>query len=59
MVCFGHNHRYEITPMGKTLAINPGPIMGAAFAADGSRTDVASTFVIYDTATGQAERVDV
>jgi putative phosphoesterase len=59
VVCFGHNHRYEITPMGKTLAINPGPIMGAAFAADGSRTDVASTFVIYDTATGQAERVDV
>ena len=59
VVCFGHNHRYEVTPAGKTLAINPGPIMGAAFAADGARTDVASTFVIYDTATGLAERVEV
>jgi putative phosphoesterase len=59
VVCFGHNHRYQITPMGKTLAINPGPIMGAAFAADGSRTDVPSTFVIYDTAKAQAERLEV
>ncbi|MGA2114800.1 MAG: metallophosphoesterase family protein [Bryobacteraceae bacterium] len=59
VVCFGHNHRYEITPMGKTLAINPGPIMGATFAADGSRTDVASTLVTYDTVSGQAERVEV
>jgi hypothetical protein len=59
VVCFGHNHRYEITPTGKTLAINPGPIMGAAFAADGSRTDVASTLAIYDTVSGQAERVEV
>jgi hypothetical protein len=45
--------------MGKTLAINPGPIMGATFAADGSRTDVASTLVTYDTVSGQAERVEV
>ena len=59
VVCFGHNHRYEVTPAAKTLAINPGPIMGAAFAADGTRTDVASTFVIYDAATGRAERVEV
>jgi putative phosphoesterase len=59
VVCFGHNHRHEITPMGKTLAINPGAIMGAAFAADGTRTDIASTYVIYDCDSGQAERVEV
>jgi putative phosphoesterase len=59
VVCFGHNHRYEITPMGETLAINPGAIMGAAFAADGSRHDVAATYVVYDTASRQAELVEV
>ncbi len=54
VVCFGHNHVYEIARAGHTLAINPGSIMGATFAADGSRTDAASSFVIYDTATGGA-----
>ena len=49
VVCYGHNHVYDVRRIGKTLAINPGPIMGAAFAADGSRTDVVSTYVIYDT----------
>ena len=51
LVCFGHNHVHEIARMGRTLAINPGPIMGAKFAPDGSPVDVDSTFVIYDTAT--------
>jgi putative phosphoesterase len=59
VVCFGHNHVFEIARIGSTLAINPGPVMGAAFAADGSRVDVASTFVIYDTATGEATRREV
>jgi len=59
VVCFGHNHRFEITPVGRTLAINPGAIMGATFAADGARSDVASTFVVYDTATGEASRCEV
>jgi putative phosphoesterase len=54
-VCFGHNHRFEISRGGSTLAINPGAIMGAAFAADGTRVDVPSTFAIYDTQTGEAE----
>jgi uncharacterized protein len=54
LVCFGHNHVYEIGRVGRTLAINPGSIMGATFAADGSRTDVASTFVVYDSA-GEVE----
>ncbi len=59
VVLYGHNHVYDISRIGKTLAINPGAIMGAKFAADGSRTDVPSTFVIYDTETEKAERVDV
>jgi putative phosphoesterase len=54
VVCFGHNHVFEISRVGRVLAINPGALMGAAFAADGSRTDVPSTFVIYDTASDEA-----
>ena len=48
VVCFGHNHRFEIARSGLTLAVNPGAILGAAFAADGTREVVASTFAIYD-----------
>jgi putative phosphoesterase len=59
VVCFGHNHVYEVSRVGKTLAINPGSIMGATFGPDGSRMDVASTFVLYDTATGEASRLEV
>jgi putative phosphoesterase len=59
VVCFGHNHRFEITRIGNTWAINPGTVMGAAFAADGSWQEVASSFVIYETATGEANRYDV
>jgi len=59
VVCFGHNHMYEVTRIGAALAINPGAIMGAAFAADGSRISVPSTFVIYDTASGGVERREV
>jgi len=40
VVCFGHNHRLEISRKGKTLVINPGEIMGWVSGA--------STFVIYD-----------
>ncbi len=56
VVCYGHNHRYDVTRIGRTLAINPGAIIGATFAADGIRTDVASTYVIYDTGTDEAQR---
>jgi putative phosphoesterase len=56
LVCFGHNHLFEITRIGQTLAVNPGAIMGATFAADGSRTDVPATFAMYDTLTGEAGR---
>jgi putative phosphoesterase len=59
VVCYGHNHVYDVSRAGRTIAINPGAIMGAAFGADGSRKDVASTFVIYDTDTDAAQRFEV
>ncbi|HWQ91373.1 MAG TPA: metallophosphoesterase [Clostridia bacterium] len=46
VVCFGHNHQFEITTVGKTLIINPGEIYGGLTGR--------STFAIYDTTTGQA-----
>lgn len=51
VVCFGHNHRLEIGHVGDTLVINPGEICGGLTGA--------STFVVYDTASHRAERVDV
>ena len=59
LVCYGHNHVFEIARVGETLTINPGAIMGATFAADGTRTDVPSTFVLWDTVTGEATREEV
>ena len=59
VVCFGHNHQFEISDIKGTLAINPGSIMGAQFGQDG-RKYVPSTFVIYDTAENHAQgyRID-
>jgi putative phosphoesterase len=54
LVCFGHNHIYEIARPSRTLLVNPGPIMGAKFGPGGAAIDVPSTFVIYDTATASA-----
>ena len=55
LLCFGHNHVHEITRKGRTLAVNPGAIMGATFAADGARTDVEPMFAVYDTSSGEAQ----
>lgn len=51
VVCFGHNHRFEISQQGKTLVINPGEIYGL-LTGD-------STYAVYDPATHRATRVDV
>jgi putative phosphoesterase len=51
VVCFGHNHQFEITPQGRTLLVNPGEIFGGLTGH--------STFVIYDTSTGTAEKMEV
>jgi hypothetical protein len=59
VVLFGHNHLYEVERVGKTLAINPGALMGATFSPDGTRSHVASTFVLHDTETDETARVEV
>jgi hypothetical protein len=59
VVCYGHNHVYEVARIGRTLAINPGAIMGATFGPDGVRADAPSTFVIYDTALDEVKRLEV
>ena len=51
VVCFGHNHRFEISRQESCLLINPGPIMGAEFST-GAWQNTAATFVTYDTAIG-------
>ena len=50
VVCYGHNHRYEIVE-GATLQINPGEVFGGLTGA--------ATFVIYDTATGEVTRCEI
>jgi hypothetical protein len=50
VVCFGHNHEFEISREAGCLRINPGPIMGAKFSS-GKWEDTAASFVVYDTAT--------
>lgn len=54
LVCYGHNHRFRVARAGRTLSINPGPIMGAAFWT-GQWEDVPATFVRYDTRTDAVE----
>jgi putative phosphoesterase len=51
VVCFGHNHRFEVSQEGRTLVINPGEIYGGLTGQ--------STFVVYDTTNATAERVAV
>jgi uncharacterized protein len=54
LVCYGHNHEFRVTRVGRTLAINPGPVMGARFPG-GQWTDVVPTFAVYDTAADAVE----
>ena len=51
VVCYGHSHRFEVEKTGRTLVVNPGEVFGLLTGK--------STFVIYDTRSGEAERVDV
>ncbi len=51
VVCFGHNHQFEIANEGKTLIINPGEIMGE-LSGD-------ATFVLYDTRKGVTQKIDL
>jgi uncharacterized protein len=56
VVCFGHNHRYQVEHVGDTLVINPGTIMGYNPI---DRREVPPTFVIYDTRLGRTEGYQV
>lgn len=58
-VFYGHNHVFDIRRIGRTLAVNPGSVMGAQFDAEARRTDVTPTMAVYDTETGGAERLDL
>lgn len=51
VVCFGHNHQFELSKNDDTLIINPGEIMGGL---TGN-----ATFVIYDTGKHKASRYDL
>jgi uncharacterized protein len=56
VVCFGHNHRRQIEKFGRTLAINPGALMGYSPI---DQKDVPPTFVVYDSAAAQAASYQV
>lgn len=51
VVCYGHNHSFNIESKGATLVINPGTIMGYDPV---KRRDVPATLVIYNTEDHQA-----
>jgi hypothetical protein len=54
IVCYGHNHEFSVARVNRTLAMNPGPIMGARFPG-GRWEDVLPTFVTMDTQTAVVE----
>lgn len=58
LVCFGHNHEFEVSRAGSCLLINPGPIMGAKFST-GQWQDTTPTFVVYDTATNTPDAFEI
>jgi uncharacterized protein len=58
IVCYGHNHEFSVARVGRTLAINPGSIMGARFPG-GRWEDVVPTFVVVDTGTLAVDAFEV
>lgn len=54
LVCFGHNHQYELGRVGETVIVNPGTIMGFNPSNKLEAQDVPATFAIYDSADGKA-----
>lgn len=58
IVCFGHNHEFSVSRAGRTLAINPGAIMGARFPS-GHWEDVAPTFVVVETRTIEVQGFEI
>jgi predicted phosphodiesterase len=58
IVCYGHNHEFHVARVGGTLAVNPGPIMGARFPG-GKWEDVVPTFVMVDVETLNVEAFEI
>lgn len=58
IVCYGHNHEFSVARIRRTLAINPGPIMGAKFPG-GRWEEVIPTFVVLDTQTEIVEAFEI
>jgi len=52
VVFYGHNHQHRHERLGHIDVINPGTIMGYNPLAKGEEKNIASTFLIYDTAEG-------
>ncbi|MCO4292768.1 metallophosphatase family protein [Solitalea sp. MAHUQ-68] len=52
VICYGHDHEYNIVQHEDYLIINPGTIMGFA---PRKMADCDSTFVIYDTVSNRIE----
>ena len=48
-VFYGHNHIHRVEHFGRTLALNPGSLMGCQFDGEARRTDVDPTFAVFDT----------
>jgi putative phosphoesterase len=48
VVCFGHNHRWQIERLESTWLVNPGALLGYD---PGAGADIQPSFVVYDTAT--------
>ncbi len=57
LVCFGHNHHYEIRQFEKTLALNPGALMGYNPMKEGDIKDVVATFALLDTGVAEDQGV--
>lgn len=57
LVCFGHNHQFEITPEGAGLLVNPGAVMGAVIEPGGGWRAVTPTAAVYDTSSHQARKI--
>ena len=51
LVCFGHDHTFRIERTGRTLAVNPGTLLGYDPV---HGRDVPATFAVYDGETGEA-----
>lgn len=51
VMCFGHNHQFELSKSGSCQLINPGEIYGGLSGH--------STAVMYDTSSRIAERIDI